>query len=68
MQTLSREQRVALKRVYDRGQRSTNRSQAYQGTYREFRKTAYVNTMMDCVLVQWCGMTLGIERDGYTHS
>ncbi len=22
----------------------------------------------DCVMVPWCGMWLGIETDGYTHS
>ena len=22
----------------------------------------------DCLMIQWCGMWLGIELDGYTHS
>ncbi len=22
----------------------------------------------DCVMIEWCGMWLGIELDGYTHS
>ena len=22
----------------------------------------------DCLMIQWCGMWLGIEQDGYTHS
>ena len=22
----------------------------------------------DCIMVQWCGIWLGIESDGYTHS
>lgn len=38
-------------------------------TYREFRKT--VQPYYDgsgCVMVKWCGMWLGIETDGYTHS
>lgn len=35
-------------------------------TYREFRCT--VKTGYDCLIVQWRGMTLGIESDGYTHS
>jgi len=35
-------------------------------TYREFRRT--VSPGFDCVMVQWSGMWLGIETDGYTHS
>ena len=35
-------------------------------TYREFRKT--VQQGYDCLMVQWCGIWLGIESDGYTHS
>ena len=62
----TREQRVALKAVYDR--KPLLNSCLTRMTYRQFRKTAYVNTMMNCVLVQWCGITLGIEPDGYTHS
>jgi len=34
-----------------------------------FRRTvARPPFMNDCVLVLWCGMYLGIEADGYTHS
>jgi hypothetical protein len=35
-------------------------------TYLEFRRT--VSAGFDCVMVRWCGMWLGIEPDGYTHS
>jgi len=35
-------------------------------SYRQFRQT--VQGGWDCVMVQWCGMWLGIESDGYTHS
>ena len=35
-------------------------------TYREFRKT--VQQGYDCLMVEWCGMWLGIESDGHTHS
>jgi len=31
-----------------------------------FRRT--VQPGWDCVMVRWCGMWLGIEKDGYTHS
>ena len=57
---LTREQRVALHRKW---------LQNSQGmTYRQFRRTAYNNSLMDCVIVPWSGMWLGIETDGYTHS
>lgn len=26
------------------------------------------NSLMGCWLVQWCGMTLGIETDGHIHT
>lgn len=35
-------------------------------TYKEFRKR--IQHGYDCIMVQWCGMWLGIETDGYTHS
>jgi len=35
-------------------------------TFLQFRRT--VQPGYDCVMVQWCGMWLGIELDGYTHS
>lgn len=35
-------------------------------TYRQFRETAQQG--FDCIMVEWCGMWIGIERDGYTHS
>ena len=35
-------------------------------TYLQFRRT--VMDYGDFVMVKWCQMYLGIERDGYTHS
>ena len=35
-------------------------------TYRQFRRT--VVRSFDCIMLPWCGMWLGIESDGYTHS
>ncbi len=55
---LTKEQRVALKRVYDR--------ESLGMSYRQFRRT--VQPGWDCIMIQWCGMWLGIEKDGYTHS
>jgi hypothetical protein len=51
-------QRIAIHRKWQ---------QDNQGmTYRQFRKTVLEG--YDCLMVQWCGMWLGIESDGYTHS
>ena len=35
-------------------------------SYLKFRRT--VQPGWGCVMVKWCGMWLGIETDGYTHS
>ena len=35
-------------------------------TYRQFRAT--VVQAFDCLMVPWCGMWVGIETDGYTHT
>jgi hypothetical protein len=37
-------------------------------SYRRFRKTVQRACAVDCLMVQWCGMWIGIETDGYTHS
>ena len=37
-------------------------------TYLSFRRSVIVNTLSDCAIVKWCGLYLGIELDGYTHS
>ena len=58
MVKLTKEQRKALHRVYLRG--------TDYPTYRQFRKT--VQPAYDCIMVHWCNMWLGIEKDGYTHS
>lgn len=58
---LTRQQRQALKRVYDRQAQAIN--------YRQFRKSVMGTIGMDnAVVVNWAGMFLAIERDGYTHS
>lgn len=63
-------QRQALLRVYrrlcesDRPRMSQPEYMAF--TYRAFRKT--VQPGPDCILVPFCGMWLGIEADGHTHS
>jgi hypothetical protein len=71
----TRAQRVALKRLFDRGPilpRLTDVEKA-QGvvavplTYKQFRRSVCWGDY-DCIMVPWCGMWLGIEADGYTHS
>ncbi len=70
---LTREQRIALKRVFDRQPIKADPMMldGYYGvvrymSYRGFRRT--VQPGPDCVMVPWAGMWLGIEKDGYTHS
>jgi hypothetical protein len=70
---LTREQRVALKKVFDRQQLPAPvPGPDYFGwarylTYRQFRRLVQPGTF-GCIMVPWCNMWLGIERDGYTHS
>lgn len=75
VQTLNKAQQKALYRIWDRGDLiavpegpglrtvGTGRQPL---TYKQFRKT--VQFSFDCAMVHWCGMWLGIEQDGYTHS
>ena len=60
-QKLTRAQRNALLRIYRRD--STPRQ-----SYLSFRRTAQVDHLLGCVMLPWCGMWLGIEPDGHTHS
>jgi hypothetical protein len=56
--TLTKAQRQSIKRVWDRD---------HQGlSYTQFRRSAVQS--YECIMVKWCGMWLGIETDGYTHS
>jgi hypothetical protein len=58
MVNLNKAQRAALARVWSRDSQGM--------TYRQFRAT--VEPGPGCAMVPWCGMWLGIEPDGYTHS
>jgi hypothetical protein len=57
---MTKAQRKALFIVYTRDNQSM--------TYRQFRRTIVCANYDDSVMVKWCGMWLGIEPDGYTHS
>jgi hypothetical protein len=59
---LTRAQREALYAVWKRGEPNQ------APTYRAFRRRALRPSYDVCVMVPWCGMWLGIEPDGYTHS
>ena len=57
--TLTKEQQISLKGKHDRSNQNL--------TYLQFRRSV-VPEIEGCILVKWCGMWLGIETDGYTHS
>ena len=59
MKPLTRQQRLAIKRLYDRNHNGCM-------TYLQFRRRAVPG--FDCVMIPWCRMWLGIELNGYTHS
>jgi hypothetical protein len=65
-------QMIALRRVFDRSPLNLKAHSFETGhgeramTFEEFR--ASVEHGSGCVMVYWCGMWLGIEPDGYTHS
>jgi len=61
----TRAQREALARVYARMKSGDNPTTM---TYRQFRRTVVPNGLLDCLMVPFAGMWLGIELDGYTHS
>jgi hypothetical protein len=71
MKPITRAQREALLKIYRR-QPELNAPDPRAGnpgrSYLEFRRTAQHNALMDCVMVPYCNMWLGIETDGYTHS
>ena len=37
-------------------------------SYYAFRRTAKLSKVMNCLLVPWCGMIVGIEPDGHPHT
>ena len=57
---LTEAQQLALREIYER--------KPLEVTWDQFLAKAYRDTIMDCVMVPWAGMWLGIEPDGHTHS
>jgi len=62
---LPTKQRKALRAVF---QRDTADPKDKVATFEEFLTPAFHHTVMNCVMVPWAGMWLGIELDGHTHS
>jgi len=58
--TINRAQRVALHRKWMQNDNGMS--------YRKFRRTIVPCIGGNFFMVQWSGMWLGIEDDGYTHS
>jgi len=65
MEGLTKAQRHALKRIYDRMKDWDNPPKM---TYLEFRRTVVPNTLCGCIMVPFGSMWLGVESDGHTHS
>ena len=63
----SKLQLQALLRVYNRGPICGLHGDKPM-SYLQFRRSARMASYLDCLMVPWCGMWLGIEKDGYTHS
>lgn len=60
MKPITRKQREAIFRKWNQDNNGM--------TYRAFRATVRRANYDDCLLLPWCNMWLGIEKDGYTHS
>jgi hypothetical protein len=66
MTKITRQQRVAIKRIFDR---CPIIEDGRQISYRQFRKTVQPTFGCDgAVVVYWAEMWLCIERNGYVHS
>lgn len=63
--TMNKAQQLALWNVYRRKNPSATMPGWRRG-YTRFRRTA--RPSFGCWMVHWCGMWLGIEPDGHTHS
>jgi len=65
--TLNKAQQQSLMRVFSRKHPMPQYGKkAWFRHYKAFRRTVTVGP--HCAMVQWSGMWLGIEHDGYTHS
>lgn len=60
MTKITRKQSEAIKRLYDRSHKVSE-------SYLTFRR-GFHQYFGGYIGAQWCGMFIGIETDGYTHS
>ena len=60
MYKMNKKQQLSLLRKWQQANQSM--------TYLQFRRTVQSGIGMDCVIVLWCNMWLGIETNGHTHS
>lgn len=67
MKTMNKQEQYAMAKLFARQRGVTQPHPGLFREYRAFRRTARY-THMGCWLVPWCGMIVGIERDGYTHT
>lgn len=65
---ITKAQRQAIKRVFDRAPIYQRLSDDAPISYRQFRKTACAGFGGEYVTIPWNGMVLAIEKDGYIHS
>ena len=65
MRTLTRKQREALLALYNR---PIDTPLYTVMTYLAFRRQVIHANYDDCIMVNWVGMWVGIEADGYTHT
>ena len=61
MLILTKEQRKALRKLYSRLESPPSYRQFRRGVLPAFDRSG-------CVMVRFCSMWVGVERDGYTHS
>jgi hypothetical protein len=59
--TMNQLESAALERLYCRSYKD-------RCTYIQYRRKAWYSGLDGCWFVEYCGMTVGIESDGYTHS
>ena len=58
---LTKEQRKALYRKYLQDPDGAK-------SYRDFRRRVGIGFGDEYIIIPWCGMYVGIERDGYAHT
>ena len=66
----TRPQREALKRLFCRKYPHADEQRPIDALdlYRRFRRTVQPEFGGPAIMVHWCGMWVGIERDGHSHT